>query len=65
MSARETLENPGHSRDNGPVIAGRDWGDGQQAAWLLGLRAVDGQEADPYRGRRPSVAEPLAGEVPL
>ena len=23
--AKETLENPGYSRDNGPVIAGQDW----------------------------------------
>jgi hypothetical protein len=43
---RETLENPGISRDNGPVIAGQDRGDGRQAAWLLGLRADDGQKAD-------------------
>jgi hypothetical protein len=45
-SAAETLENPGHSRDNGLVIVGRDWGDGQQAACRLGLRADDDQEAD-------------------
>lgn len=25
---RETLEGPGHPRDDGPVIAGQDWGDG-------------------------------------
>jgi hypothetical protein len=43
---RETLENPGHLRDNGSVIASQDWGNGRQAAWLLGLRADDGEEAD-------------------
>jgi len=43
---RETLENPGNLRDNGSVIAGQDWGNGRQAAWLLGLRADDGEEAD-------------------
>ena len=43
---KETLENQGHSRDNGNVIASQDWGDGRQAAWLLGLRADDGEEAD-------------------
>jgi hypothetical protein len=43
---RETLENQGHSRDNGSVIAGQDWCDGRQAAWLLGLRAHHGEEAD-------------------
>ena len=43
---RETLENPGHSRDNGPVIAGQDWVDGRQTTRLLGLRAHHGQEAD-------------------
>jgi len=45
-SVKETLENPGLSRDNGPVIAGQDRGDGRQAAWVLGLRAEDGQIAD-------------------
>ena len=34
-SARETLENQHHSRDNGSVIADQDWGDGWQAARLL------------------------------
>jgi len=33
--ARETLENQRLSRDNGPVIAGQDWGDGRQAARFL------------------------------
>jgi len=42
----ETLENPNHSRDNGPVVTGQDWADGRQAAWLLGLRAHHAQEAD-------------------
>ena len=45
-SARETLAKPGHSLNDGPVIAGRDWGDGRQAAWLHGLQADDSQEAD-------------------
>jgi hypothetical protein len=31
---RETLENPAHLRENRPVIAGMDWVDGKQAAWL-------------------------------
>ena len=43
---KETLENQGQSRENGPVMAGRDWSDERQAAWLLGLRAHHGQEAD-------------------
>lgn len=46
---RETLENPADLRDNGPVIAGPDKGDGRQAAWFLGLRADHGQEADQTR----------------
>ena len=29
---KEALENQRHSRDNGPVIADQDWGDGRQAA---------------------------------
>jgi len=33
-SAKETLENPGHPRDNSPVITGMDWVDGRQAAWF-------------------------------
>jgi len=45
LSLRETLENPVHSRDNGSVIAGKDWGNGRQAGLLLGLRADDGQDA--------------------
>ena len=45
-TSKETLENQGHLRDNGSVIASQDWGDGRQAAWLLGLRADDGEEAD-------------------
>ena len=32
--AKETLENPAHLRDNRTVIAGMDWVDGRQAAWL-------------------------------
>ena len=32
---RETLENQRFLRDNGPVIAGQDWGDGRQAARFL------------------------------
>ncbi len=43
--ARETLESPGHSQDYGSVMAGQDWGNGRQAAWLLGLQADDGVEA--------------------
>ena len=43
---RETLENLGHPRHNGSVIAGQDWGNVRQATWLLGLRADHGQEAD-------------------
>lgn len=43
---RESLENPVLSRDNSPVIACQDWGDGRQATWLLGLRADYCQEAD-------------------
>jgi hypothetical protein len=31
---KETLENPAHLRENSPVIAGMDWVDGGQAAWL-------------------------------
>jgi hypothetical protein len=31
---RETLENPAHLRENRPVMAGMDWVDGKQAAWL-------------------------------
>ncbi|MCT0216074.1 hypothetical protein KQ298_07025 [Synechococcus sp. CS-1330] len=34
-ASRETLENRGRLRDNNPVIAGQDWVDGRQAAWLL------------------------------
>ena len=44
--SRETLGNPGEPGDNGAVIAGQGWGDGCQAARLLGLRADHGQEAD-------------------
>jgi hypothetical protein len=47
--AKETLENPGHLRDNGVVVAGQDWGDGRQAARFLGLRAHHRQEADQTR----------------
>jgi hypothetical protein len=32
--AWETPENPGHPRDNSPVIAGQDWVDGRQTARL-------------------------------
>jgi hypothetical protein len=49
LPARETLENPGHLRDNGVVVAGQDWGDGRQAARFLGLRAHHRQEADQTR----------------
>jgi len=45
-AAKENLENPGQSRDNSSVIAGKDRGNGRQAAWLFGLRADDGEEAD-------------------
>jgi len=33
-ASRETLENPAHLRENRPVMAGMDWVDGKQAAWL-------------------------------
>jgi hypothetical protein len=46
ISLRETLENPAYLRENEPVTAGQDWVDGRQAAWLLGLRAHNSQEAD-------------------
>jgi len=39
LFAKEYLENPAHLRENEPVIAGQDWVDGRQAAWLHGLRA--------------------------
>lgn len=42
----ETLENPVNLRENEPVNVGQDWGDGGQAARLLGFRADHGQEAD-------------------
>jgi hypothetical protein len=34
LTTKETLENPAHLRENRPVIAGMDWVDGKQAAWL-------------------------------
>jgi len=40
--SRETLENPGHPRENDPVIAGADWVHGQQAARIWRLRAGHG-----------------------
>jgi hypothetical protein len=39
---RETLENPGHPRENAAVIAGADWVHGQQAARIWRLRAGHG-----------------------
>ena len=46
LGTRETLENPAYLRENEPVTACQDWVDGRQAAWLLGLRAHNSQEAD-------------------
>ena len=43
---KETPVIPGHSRDNGSVIAGQAWFNERQAARLLGIRAEDDQEAD-------------------
>ena len=34
-STKETLENPIHLRDNGPVMAGQDLVDGRQVTRLL------------------------------
>ncbi len=34
LASKETLENPARLRENRPVIAGMDWVDGKQAAWL-------------------------------
>ena len=34
ISVGETLENPAILRENGPVIAGVDWLDGDQAVWF-------------------------------
>jgi hypothetical protein len=39
---KETLENPGHPRENAAVIAGADWVHGQQAARIWRLRAGHG-----------------------
>jgi hypothetical protein len=41
-----TLENQRLTRDNGPVIAERDWVEKRQTARLLGLRADLRREAD-------------------
>jgi hypothetical protein len=35
--SKETLENPARLRENKPVIAGQDWGNGRQAARFHGL----------------------------
>ena len=45
-ASKAILKNPVDLRENEPVIAGQDWGDGGQVARLLGLRADHGQEAD-------------------
>jgi hypothetical protein len=39
---KESLENPGHPRENAAVIAGADWVHGQQAARIWRLRAGHG-----------------------
>jgi hypothetical protein len=62
-SANGSLENRTYPRENGPLIAGQDWFDGLHAARFLSLRAEHGQEAHPYIGRRPIVAEPLEGAI--